>query len=162
MQEGRPIAFFSRILGPRARAKSVYEKELMAVCLSVLKWKHYLLGRHFVIRSDQWSLRFITQQAVVGADYQKWVSKLMGFDFEIQYKPGTSNRVADALSRKTYGEVELGMLISLRGINWDKLDKEVEEDTVIQGIKKGLLVGDKHGGLGLKWLKEGFFTRDVW
>lgn len=37
MQDGCPIAFYSRLLGPRAQCKSVYEKELMAVCLSVLK-----------------------------------------------------------------------------------------------------------------------------
>lgn len=69
MQEGRPIAFYSRLLGPRAQCKSVYEKELMAVCLAVLRWKHYLLGRRFVVRSDQQSLRFITQQNEIGADY---------------------------------------------------------------------------------------------
>lgn len=77
----------------------------MAICLAVQKWKHYLLGRRFVIRTDQQSLRFITQQREIGADYQKWVRKLIGFDFEIQYKPGVSNRVADALSRKEEGEV---------------------------------------------------------
>lgn len=44
MQEQRPIAFFSRILGPRAHGKSIYEKEMIAMCLAVQKWKHYLLG----------------------------------------------------------------------------------------------------------------------
>lgn len=105
MQKDRPIAFYSRVLGVCARGKSIYEKELMAICLAVQKWKHYLLGRRFVIRTDQQSLRFITQQREIGADYQKWVRKLIGFDFEIQYKPGVSNRVADALSRKEEGEV---------------------------------------------------------
>lgn len=65
MQEGKPIAFYSRLLGLRAQCKS-FEKELMAVCLSVLKWKHYSLGRRFVVRSDQQSLRFITQQTEIG------------------------------------------------------------------------------------------------
>lgn len=52
MQLGRPMAFFSKLLGPRARQKSIYEKELIAICLAVLKWKHYLLGRHFYIHTD--------------------------------------------------------------------------------------------------------------
>lgn len=112
MQEGRPIAYYSKLLGPRAQSKSVYKKELMAVCLSILKWKHYLIGRHFIVRTDQQSLRYITQQREIAGDYQKWVSKLMAYDFEVQYKPGTSNRVADALSRKTVGEVELGFMMS--------------------------------------------------
>lgn len=83
MQEGRPLAFFSKLLGPRAQSKSIYEKELMAICLAVQKWKYYLLGRHFVVRTDQQSLRFIMQQREVGGDYQKWVSKLMGYSFDV-------------------------------------------------------------------------------
>lgn len=77
LQEHRPIAFYSKLLGVRAQQKSIYEKELMAICLAIQKWKYYLMGRHLVVRTDQQSLRFITQQREIGADYQKWVSKLM-------------------------------------------------------------------------------------
>lgn len=70
MQEGRPIASYSWILGPRDQLKLVYEKESMVVCLSILRWKYHLLGRHFVVRTDQQSMRFITQQAEIGSDYQ--------------------------------------------------------------------------------------------
>lgn len=89
----------------------------MAICFAVQKWKYYLLGCHFVVRTDQQSLRYITQQKEIGAEFQKWVSKLMGYDFEIHYKPGLSNRVADALSRKTVGEVELGAIVAVHGVD---------------------------------------------
>lgn len=88
MQGGRPVAYFSKLLGSKAQHKSIYEKELIAICLAVQKWRHYLLGRHFVIRSDQQSLRHITQQREVNVDHQKWLTKLLGFDFEVQFKPG--------------------------------------------------------------------------
>ncbi|KAL8119629.1 hypothetical protein AgCh_016947 [Apium graveolens] len=51
MQDNKPIAFFSKLLGPRAQQKSVYEKELMAICLAVQKWHFYILGRHFLYKS---------------------------------------------------------------------------------------------------------------
>lgn len=146
MQENQPIAYYRRILGPRARSKSIYEKELMAVCLAVQKWKHYLLGRHFIVRTDQQSLRYITQQREIGADYQRWVRKLIGFDFEIQYKPGSSNRVADALSRKEGGELELGTLVTSQGIDWSALEEEVQGNTVLRALKQEIMEGKTVAG----------------
>ena len=58
------------------------------------------MGQKFIVRTDQISLKYLLEQRVIGQDYQKWVSKTMGFNFEIQYRTGASNRVADALSRK--------------------------------------------------------------
>lgn len=150
MQNSRPIAFYSRILGPRARGKSIYEKELMAICLAVQKWKYYLMGRHFEIRTDQQSLRHITQQREIGADYQRWVRKLIGFDFEIVYKPGASNRVADALSRKEDGEMELGALISSQGVDWKVLQDEVSGDATLLKLQQEVKEGKEVAGFHLQ------------
>ena len=56
MQDSHPIAYLSKALSPRHQALSAYEKEFMAVVLPVEKWRHYLMGRHFVIKTDHFSL----------------------------------------------------------------------------------------------------------
>lgn len=99
MQEGRPIAFYSKALSPTRLGLSTYEKELLAVVMAVTKWRHYLLGRQFLIKTDHQSLKFLLEQRVTTPMQQKWLSKLMGFDYEIIYKTGKTNMAADVLSR---------------------------------------------------------------
>lgn len=64
MQEDHPIAFWSKVLSLTDQLLSTYD-ELMAVVLVVLKWRHYLLRRHFVIRTDQQNLKHLLEQSVV-------------------------------------------------------------------------------------------------
>lgn len=106
MQECRPGAYFSKALGEKNLTKSAYEKELMAVALAIQHWRTYLLGRKFKVYSDQKSLRQLMQQRVTKGSQQNWLAKLLGYNFDIMYKPGVENKGVDALSR-IMGEVEL-------------------------------------------------------
>lgn len=121
--------------------KSIYEKELMAIVFAILKWRHYLLGRKFMVKTDQSSLKFLLEQREVGTEYQKWLTKIMGFNFEIQYNPGASNRVADALSRREPEVITFGAICSFAIIDWSELDKEVEHDEMLNAVKQKLLAG---------------------
>lgn len=40
MENHRPLAFFSQVLPPRAKGKSIYERELMAIVFTTPKWRH--------------------------------------------------------------------------------------------------------------------------
>lgn len=51
MQEGGPIAFLSQALKGRTLDFSTYE-ELLALVVSVQKWRPYLLGHKFIVRID--------------------------------------------------------------------------------------------------------------
>lgn len=100
MQESRPIAFLSQALKGRTLGLSIYERELLAQVLSVQKWRPYLLGHHFLVRTDQQSLKFLLERQIGTPNQQKWLAKLLGYDFEVEYKKGRENKAADALSRK--------------------------------------------------------------
>jgi hypothetical protein len=56
MQEGHPLAFLSKALGPKQRVLSTYEKACLAILLAVEKWRSYLQHSEFLIKTDQQSL----------------------------------------------------------------------------------------------------------
>ena len=99
-QASHPLAYFSKKMCPRMQASSAYEREMYAITSAVKKWRHYLIGRHFRIFTDQQSLRGLIGQHIQTPAQQKWLTKLLGFDYEILYTPGRTNKVVDALSRR--------------------------------------------------------------
>ena len=97
-QNGHPIAFFSKEFCPKLRGSSTYIRELAAITMAVKKWRHYLLGHPFVILTDHRNLRDLMTQAVQTPEQHRYLVRLLGFEYSIQYRPGRENGVADALS----------------------------------------------------------------
>ncbi|XP_043714700.1 uncharacterized protein LOC122663059 [Telopea speciosissima] len=104
IQEGHPIAFFSKKLCDHMRQASAYVRELYALPQAVQKWRHYLLGRHFLIKTDHRSLKHLLTQVIPTPEQHLFLSKLLGYSYTIIYKPGKENVVADSLSRSTSKE----------------------------------------------------------
>jgi hypothetical protein len=97
-QQGHSIAYFSKKLVPRNQKKSAYFREMLAIAEAMAKFRHYLLGHKFIIRTDQKSLRSLMEQSLQTPEQQEWFHKFLGYDFTIEYKPGKDNMAADALS----------------------------------------------------------------
>ncbi|KAL4583040.1 hypothetical protein LXL04_007604 [Taraxacum kok-saghyz] len=98
-QTDKPIAFFSKNLCNRMQNQSTYTRELYAITESIKKWRQYLLGRRFRVYTDHHSLKHLLTQTIQTPEQHKWLAKILGYDFELHFKPGKENRVADALSR---------------------------------------------------------------
>ena len=109
MQNKKPIAFLSQALHGKNLALSTYDKEMLALVLAVKRWRPYLMCHWFIVRIDQKSLKYLWDQKINTVALQKWLTKLMGYDSVIEYKRGSGNVVADALSRCA----ENGELIAL-------------------------------------------------
>ncbi|GAU25040.1 hypothetical protein TSUD_155140 [Trifolium subterraneum] len=134
MQDKRPVAYFSKTLGVRNLSKSAYEKELMAVVLAIQHWRPYLLGRKFIVCTDQKSLKQLMQQKIITAEHQNWAAKLMGYDFDIIYKQGKLNKGADALSRVYEGSELNNMKSSVTWAQEEQIKTEVSGDKKLQKI----------------------------
>ena len=118
LQQGHPIAYYSKTLCPRLQHSSAYVRELHAITSAVRKWRHYLLGNSFIILTDHKSLKDLMSQVIQTPEQQNYLVKLLGYDYEIKYKPGSTNIVADALSR-----ISDGVCLSFSVPHLDFLDK---------------------------------------
>jgi hypothetical protein len=56
--------------------------------------------KEFVLYNDNHALQFVSQQEKLNQKHAKWVEYMQNFTFLIKHISGTSNKVADALSRK--------------------------------------------------------------
>ena len=80
LQNGHPIAYINKAIGPKYKLLSAYEKEFHAVLFAVKKWQHYLWGQHFIIKMDQKALQHLLLQPSTTL-MQNWgLQKLMGLD----------------------------------------------------------------------------------
>lgn len=100
-QNSHPLAYYRRVFCPRLQRASTYIHKLHVITSAVRKWRQYLLGYPFVIFTYHKSLRDLMPQVIQTSKQQTYLSKLFGYDYTIKYKSGTSNIVADALSRIT-------------------------------------------------------------
>ena len=58
------------------------------------------MGACFQVRTDHYSLKYLLDQRLSTIPQHQWLSKLFGFDFTVEYRPGRLNPAADALSRR--------------------------------------------------------------
>lgn len=98
--KGNLLLSLVRPLVTKTKHSLPMRKSSLSLCLPLKKWQSYLQCRHFIIKIDHSSLKYFLNQRANTHFQQKWVSKLLGFDYEIQYiKKRTENLVADAFSR---------------------------------------------------------------
>ena len=61
MQGGHPIVFESRKLSQPERLYSIYDKEMLAIMHALTKFRQYLVGNKFVVKTDHNSLKYFLQ-----------------------------------------------------------------------------------------------------
>jgi hypothetical protein len=107
LQNGHPLAYISKPLGPKTRGLSIYEKEYLAILLAVDQWRQCLQLAEFIIFTDQKSLVHLNDQRLNTPCQKKVFSKLLGLQYKLVYKKGADSSTADALSRRQHSNHSL-------------------------------------------------------
>lgn len=94
-----PIAYASRTLNQHEINYSATEKELLGIVWSVKYFRPYVYGTKFKIRTDHRPLTWLMNLKDPNSKLMRWRIKLDEYNYEIEYKKGTLNSNADALSR---------------------------------------------------------------
>jgi len=104
-----PCAFYSKVLSPAERKWSTYGKELFAIVEAMRIWEIYLQPGKVTIYTDHQPLKYYKTHKPQLRRLENYVDLAARFEFDIHYKPGRKNVVADALSRRDEAAVmELG------------------------------------------------------
>jgi hypothetical protein len=120
MQNRHPLAYESRKLRGPELLYNIYDKEMLAIMHALAKFRQYLVGARFVVKSDHNSLKYLLEQKDLNERQQKWVSRIQAYDFDIEFVKGKNNVVADALSRRP-------SIFAMTGVSVDWKDHLVME-----------------------------------
>ena len=95
----RVVAYGSKTLGKAERNYCTTDRELLAVKYFMEYYKHYLLGKRFLVRTDHQPLRYLHSLKEPKDRTARWIESMSTFDFGIEYRPGKKHGNADAMSR---------------------------------------------------------------
>ncbi|KAL0319588.1 UNVERIFIED_CONTAM: hypothetical protein Sradi_5220300 [Sesamum radiatum] len=100
LQDDHLVSFETSKLEDVERRYSVHEKKLFVVVHCLRLWRHYFLGSPFVVKTDNTAVSYFMNQPKLTNSQAHWQKMLSEFHFLLEYWAGSSNHVADALSRK--------------------------------------------------------------
>ena len=97
------IAFGSYILTPQQKNYCACKRELLSVVRFTRQFRHYLLGRRFILRTDNsalmWLFGFKFLENIIG----KYLEELSQFDIYLVHRSGNHHINADTLTRLNEG-----------------------------------------------------------
>jgi hypothetical protein len=101
-QNGLVVCFESRKLKEHEKLYAIHDLELEAIVHALKKWRNYLMGKRFELRTDHNGMRYLFDQPTLNARQSRWLEFLCEYDFDIKNIKGRENKVVDALNKRVH------------------------------------------------------------
>jgi hypothetical protein len=96
----RPIAYASRPLNDSERKYCITRREMLSLVYGLQKFRQYLLGRSFKVRTDHAPLVTLKSKPNPSSQLCRWIDLIEEYDFSITHRPGIRHSNADSLTRE--------------------------------------------------------------
>jgi hypothetical protein len=101
-KNGFVVCYESRKLKEHERIYATHDLELETIVHTLNKWRHYLMGKRFELRTNHYGLKYLFDQRTLNSRQSRWLEFLSEYDFDIKHIKGKENKVADALNIRVH------------------------------------------------------------
>ena len=143
------ITYASRLLSKPERSYCVTRRELLAVVVFTKYFQHFLIGKHFTLRTDHNSLTWLRNFREPEGQMARWLERLQEFDFTIFHRQRKKHTNADALSRLPcrqcgYGSHSSEVKITAASlVGGEGMGNFQQEDKILGSVLQAKLSGKK-------------------
>ena len=98
LQNDHAICYESQKLKEHEKNYPTHDIYLDAIIHALRMWRHYLIGRRFLLKTDNMSLKYLFDQQDLNARKARWLDLLTEYYFEQKHIKGKENKVSNDLS----------------------------------------------------------------
>jgi hypothetical protein len=141
-ENGFVICYESRKLKEHEIQYATHDLELETIVHALRKWRHYLMGKRFELRSDYNGLKYLFDQLTLNARQSRWLEFLSEYEFYIKHIKGKENKVVDALNRRVheFHATSISMYKSdLKHIILEALKSDLQYKELVAKLQQGNL-----------------------
>ena len=131
----KPLAFFSRQLHPPERKYSAFDRELLALYLSIRHFRYFLEARTFVAYTDHKPLTLALAKVADpwSPRQQRQLAYISEFTTDVRHIAGKDNCVADALSR-----IEINNVTTQLGVDYMAMASDQKKDEDVKAYRTAI------------------------
>ena len=101
LQNDHAIYYESWKLKEHEQNYPMHDLELVAIIHALNMWRNYLMGRKFLLKTGNMSLKYLFDKPYLNARQARWLDFLSEYHLEPKHINGKEKKVTDALSQWT-------------------------------------------------------------